>query len=190
MPYIDFTAGQVLTESQLDTMFRQTTMTFASASARDTALAGVLTAGMVTFQTDTNRTTVYDGVSWQVVSSPWAAYTPSLVNASNGNGTLSFRYRYAGWKTIQVRGQWLLGTTSAITGLVGFGYPDSVTPALVRSLGVAWLEDNTGADFIGACQSASSIFVYSPGITPTSATSPFTWADADGITVDITFEIT
>jgi len=190
MPFKNFVAGAVLTEADLDDLLmRQAVMTFSSSSARDTALSGVLTEGMHTYQTDTDRVTVYDGAAWQVVSSPWAAYTPSLANASNGNGTLSFRYRYAGFKTVQVRGSWLLGSTSSITGLVGFGYPDSVTPASIRSLGVAWLEDATSVDFIGSCQSASSIFVYSPGILPTSATSPFTWAVSDGITVDITFEI-
>ena len=187
----NFVAGQVLSEDDLDLyLMRQTVMTFASSTARNTALSGVLDEGMYAFLEDTNRLTVYDGADWQVVSSPWAAYTPTLTAGTLGNGTLDFRYQYAGYKTVHVRGTWVLGSTSAISGLLGFTYPDSVSPdSAPRSIGHVWMLDNTGNDFTGVCQSASSIFVYTAAVAATSATVPFTWATDDAMSIDIIFEI-
>jgi hypothetical protein len=164
--------------------------TFASASARDTALSGVLDEGMVVFLEDTNRTAVYDGSAWVVVTSPWAAYTPTLTNITLGNGTLNFRYRYSGWKTAHVRGVWTLGTTSSVSGRIEFGYPDSVTTdTSPRSIGHAWLIDSDGTDTVGTCWAGSRIFVYSSAIASTSSTVPFTWADGDSASIDVEFEI-
>ena len=71
MPYLDFTAGQVLTAAQVDDyLMRQTVMVFDDASARTTALSGVLTEGMITFLKDTDSTEYYDGSAWQGISNP------------------------------------------------------------------------------------------------------------------------
>ena len=71
MPYLDFTAGQVLTAAQVDDyLMRQTVMVFDDATARTTALSGVLTEGMVTFLKDTDSTEYYDGSAWQSISNP------------------------------------------------------------------------------------------------------------------------
>ena len=49
----DFAAGDVLTAADVDGyLMRQTVMTFADASARDTALSGVLDEGMVAYLED------------------------------------------------------------------------------------------------------------------------------------------
>lgn len=191
MPFRNFSAGEVLTEDHVDTyLMRQTVMTFASASARDTALSGVLDEGMTVYLEDTNRTTKYDGSAWVVTESPWASYTPSLSNATLGNGTLNFFYRYVGWKSVHVRGTFTLGSTSAVSGLLGFGYPDSTSADTnPRSIGHAWMFDDSGSDFIGSCQTVSSIAVYGPGIVATSSTSPFTWATGDSVSIDVIFEI-
>jgi hypothetical protein len=63
--FLDFTAGQVLTAAQVDDyLMRQMVMRFADASARTTALSGVLVEGMVSYLKDTNAVEVYDGSSW------------------------------------------------------------------------------------------------------------------------------
>ena len=64
MGFIDFTNGEVLTADQMDTTFRQTVMRFADATARDTALSGVLAEGMLAYLDDTNEVLKYDGSSW------------------------------------------------------------------------------------------------------------------------------
>lgn len=65
MPFLDFTAGQVLTADQVDTfLMRQTVMVFDDSAARDTALAGVLAQGMLALLKDTNDIFKYTGSVW------------------------------------------------------------------------------------------------------------------------------
>lgn len=60
-----FTTGSVLTASEVNTyLMQQTVMVFASATARTTALSGVLAEGMVSYLQDTNALEVYDGSAW------------------------------------------------------------------------------------------------------------------------------
>ena len=80
-----FTAGEVLTAANImDFLMDQSTMVFSGTAARGSALPGtVVSEGMVTYQTDTNTITVYDGAAWQqvypiagpAVNSITAAYT-------------------------------------------------------------------------------------------------------------------
>jgi hypothetical protein len=63
--YKDFTVGQVLTSAEVDGyLMQQTVMKFADASARTTALTGVLAEGMISYLADTNAVEKYDGSSW------------------------------------------------------------------------------------------------------------------------------
>lgn len=63
--YMNFIAGAVLTEAQVDGyLMRQTVMTFASAAARDSALSGVLDEGMYAYTEDNDRTWHYNGSAW------------------------------------------------------------------------------------------------------------------------------
>lgn len=60
-----FATGDVLTAAQVNTYLQeQTVMVFADATARTTALSGVLSEGMVTYLKDTNVVEVYDGSAW------------------------------------------------------------------------------------------------------------------------------
>lgn len=62
----DFAAGDILTAADVDGyLMRQTVMTFADASARDTALSGVLDEGMMAYLEDVNKVTFYDGSAWK-----------------------------------------------------------------------------------------------------------------------------
>ena len=87
MPYLDFTAGQVLTAAQVDDyLMRQTVMVFDDASARTTALSGVLTEGMITFLKDTDSTEYYDGSAWQGISNPGDITAVTAGTALTGGG--------------------------------------------------------------------------------------------------------
>ena len=60
-----FNTGDVLTAAQVNTYLQeQVVMVFADATARTTALSGVLAEGMVSYLKDTNATEVYDGSAW------------------------------------------------------------------------------------------------------------------------------
>jgi hypothetical protein len=64
MPFIDFTAGQVLTADQVDLIMRQSVMVFDDAAARDSALSAVLAEGMLAYLKDTNEILKYTGSVW------------------------------------------------------------------------------------------------------------------------------
>jgi len=85
MPFLDFTAGQVLTADQVDTyLMRQTVMVFDDASARDTALSGVLAEGMMAYLKDTNEVLKYDGSSWIDISGDVTGVTAGDYLAGGG----------------------------------------------------------------------------------------------------------
>ena len=77
MPFIDFTAGDVLTATNVDIMFRQGIMSFADAAARDTALTGVLAEGLFAYLADADIVTRYNG-------SLWVRYSGSIDDAGAG----------------------------------------------------------------------------------------------------------
>lgn len=67
----DFTVGQVLTSAEVDGyLMQQTVMKFADASARTTALTGVLAEGMFSYLADTDAFEYYNGSAWVSVSNP------------------------------------------------------------------------------------------------------------------------
>jgi hypothetical protein len=60
-----FATGDVLTAAQVNTyLMQQSVMVFASSTARNTALSGVVSEGMVAYLLDTNDLTIYDGAAW------------------------------------------------------------------------------------------------------------------------------
>jgi hypothetical protein len=60
-----FATGDVLTAAQVNTyLMQQTVMVFASSTARNTALSGVVSEGMLAYLLDTNDLTLYDGAAW------------------------------------------------------------------------------------------------------------------------------
>lgn len=64
MAYKSFTAGTVLTASDVNTyLMKQSVMVFASATARNAALTSP-TEGMIAYLSDTNALTLYDGSAW------------------------------------------------------------------------------------------------------------------------------
>lgn len=65
--YKVFTAGEVLTAANVNGyLMEQSVMVFAGTAARSSAIA-TATEGMVTYLTDENTITVYDGSAWQTV---------------------------------------------------------------------------------------------------------------------------
>ena len=95
--YKDFTVGQVLTSAQVDGyLMQQTVMKFADASARTTALTGVLAEGMMSYLADTNAVEKYDGSSWTAIGAGdidgVTAGTGLSGGGTSGTVTVSFDY--------------------------------------------------------------------------------------------------
>jgi hypothetical protein len=66
--YKVFSAGEVLTAANVNGyLMEQSVMVFAGTAARGSALGTAVAEGMVSYQTDSNTVTVYDGSVWQQV---------------------------------------------------------------------------------------------------------------------------
>jgi len=108
--YKDFAPGDVLTAADVDGyLMRQTVMTFADASARDSALSGVLDEGMVAYLEDTDRTTYYTGSAWV-----------DIARLGSGGATKQLG-TYAAGDVLQAAELNAIGTTTAYTPTVTQG---------------------------------------------------------------------
>lgn len=123
----------------------------------------------------------------------WVAYTPTLGNFTLGNGTMTARWTQIG-KTVLFSVRIVLGSTSAVTGVIQIGTP--VTAAAAGWQCIATLAD-TGTNFYYAfplsVTTLVELYVLNTAgtyATPsnTSATVPFTWTSTDVITVAGFFE--
>lgn len=116
-----FNTGDVLTAAQVNTYLQeQVVMRFADATARTTALSGVLAQGMLSYLDSTKVVQVYNGTSWVNVggSSPLTTkgdiYTYSTADARLGVGT---------------NNQTILADSTTATGLKWAASPTSVLTA-------------------------------------------------------------
>jgi hypothetical protein len=91
--FFDFTPGQVLTAAQVDDyLMRQAVMRFADASARTTALSGVLVEGMMSYLKDTNAVEVYDGSAWVGVGGVGTANFTDTATGTYTSGGIDYKY--------------------------------------------------------------------------------------------------
>ena len=190
----NFTAGDVLTEADLDGyLMRQTVMTFTNTAARDSALSGVLDEGMVAYAEDVNAFYFYTGSAWEPLLTSWTSFTPAWTNLTVGNGTNAGVYKYTNG-ALDIKVAFTFGSTSAITGQPSFLLPNSETSVSdgIRNLGLAWYLDNTGTDTwgpVGCNAGSSSVFLYVETLTGVSSTAPFTWATDDSIDLNISVRV-
>ncbi len=89
----DFVAGAVLGESDLDDyLMSQTVMRFASAAARDAAVSGILTEGLVAYLADVDQWTGYNGSAWVILGMGNAqlSHTPFISQGANPTMTTTY----------------------------------------------------------------------------------------------------
>jgi hypothetical protein len=114
-----------------------------------------------------------------------------------GNGTISFAYAKLG-KTVQLRGQVTLGTTSSVSGAIKMSLPvTAVTAGNEPIVGNAYIRDPGVSNALGVVRiettsllvlnviRAEANFAYPSG---TSATIPFTWGNTDNFSFYATYE--
>ena len=200
MPRKTFTAGTLATASDVNTyLMNQSVMTFANASARNTAITSP-SEGMVTYQEQADHLTVYNGTDWIPFDIAWTTYTPTLSNVTLGSGyILSAAYTTIA-KTVIVQFYFALGATSAITGDVSFSLPinhassnrsgqagtcvivDS-SPA-TRYPGTVLLSGTPGYAFLRVGNASGT---YLTQVALTSAI-PMTWATADSMSATVIYQ--
>lgn len=98
----------------------QVIMTFADASARDTALSGVLAEGMFAYLSDVNNLTRYNGTAWHRVGAATgristATGTTSDTTTAGGDVTLTYGVTFAAQPTLFVMPR--IGSNNQITPL-------------------------------------------------------------------------
>jgi hypothetical protein len=196
-----FTAGDVLTASQVqDYLQDQAVMVFASDAARTSGIASP-SEGMLALSTDTDLVNYYNGTAW-VSALPigaWTAYTPTISGITFGTGsTTTFSFCQIG-KTVHVRGLLSLGTGGTVTGTNFFSMPvtaSSFYSSTFIPIGVVAFT-NLSSYFPGTCYTASNTSVtafahnaagtITVNSTPTSI-SPFTWAVNHKFILSFTYE--
>jgi hypothetical protein len=101
-----WSTGEVVTATNLQNYIQnQTVMVFASASARTTALSGVLAEGMISYRTDSHVLEIYNGTAW-------VAATPLTTK-----GDLATFDTAATRLPVGADGSTLVANSSATTGL-------------------------------------------------------------------------
>jgi hypothetical protein len=91
--YHDFASGEVLTAANLeDYCQNQSVLRFASAAARDTAVSGILTEGLMAYLIDTNSMCVYSGAAWSTIGpvhGTLTAWTPTVTQSGSVTVTVT-----------------------------------------------------------------------------------------------------
>jgi len=194
-----FTAGDILRAADVqDYLMDQTVMVFAGTAARSSAIA-TPSEGMVTITTDTDELQYYNGTSF-VSGLPfgaWTSYTPTFTNFTLGNGTITLAKYVQIGKTVIVKVFVTLGSTSSVSGKIGFTLPVTATSdnfdrnignaslnaAAVNAQGFVAIGTSTRADLYAVL--ASGTYTTSTNI---SSTIPGTWASASTWSATFTYE--
>lgn len=182
-----FTAGSILTASDVNSyLVEQSCMRFATTTARDAAITAP-SEGMQAYTDDTDSFWYYSGSAWLPINkgSAWTSYTPTLTNATLGNGTISGSYIQQG-KFVAFRVKFTLGSTSTVTGSLSVSLPLAVATGSLQFATCLLLDSGVSA-YPGVAELSSSTAelraVGSAGTYATQAaisgTVPFTWGNTD-----------
>ena len=194
-----FTAGDVLTASQVQGYLQdQAVMVFAGTAARSSAIPSP-SEGMVAITTDNDELDYYDGSAWVagVAFGAWQSYTPTFTNFTLGNGTITLAKYVQIGRTVTVKVLVTLGSSSVVSGLIGFSLPVTATSdAQNRNIATAHLSAGgvTGQGYVAVgsttradlyAQSASGTYVTG---TSTSNLIPGTWTTGNAFSTQFTYE--
>jgi hypothetical protein len=199
-----FTAGDVLTASDVQNYLQdQTVMVFGGTAARSAAIA-TPTEGMLAVTTDNDEIDYYNGSAW-VSALPvgaWTAFTPTWTGLTVGNGVYRQSHYVLIGKTAHVAIDFELGTTSSVSGLITAILPANLARKNIYNTGTSYvsfhdtgLQNNMGVAQISTLDAKNWLIrpvdttsTYGT-ITSTSATIPFTWGSTDRIVFAATFEV-
>lgn len=187
-----FGSGDILTAGQVNTYLNeQTVMVFATTTARDTALSGVLAEGMTCYVKDmtgngTAGACLYTGSAWVWTWSEWESFTPDW-------GLTVLTPASETWEFKMVPGGAYINGTTNLTSLgstilldlsgAGISFIGNVKSSYSTSI---YMFDDSGADrYFGTGQvygNTNLRFLYNTdsavsGLVTNAA--PFSWASGD-----------
>jgi hypothetical protein len=153
------------------------------ASANDTPAITSVGANGEMLVADSSTST---GLDWKTATEqyPWTTWTPTFSNFTAGNATITARYQQIG-KTVTFSLRVILGSTSSVTGAVGFSLPATNANSDIYVNGAIYDTGtqnfaSTGILFSGSCfirlLPANGTYT---GIDAISATTPMTWTTGD-----------
>ena len=161
--------------------------------------------GQQIYETDTDKTLVWNGSAWLYLSTPqtteigaWENYTPTMVDVTQGNGTFYARYCRI-QKMVTFEMAFTLGSTSAIGFGPIFGLPISARTGNNAAFGFSGQLLDTSAGLRIPLKawsiSTSSFYPVLSNNTTTygdtyyiSSTTPITWATGDVLYMTGTYE--
>lgn len=196
-------AGNPLRASDLNTyLMQQSVMNFASATARDTALTGSLSEGLICYLQDIDALQYYSGSAWVRFSAtyvPPTTYTPTHNITLGSGGIISASYQVIG-KMMRVRIKVTLGASPTMPTNPSFTIPAGYTMARTSGWldGMVDLQQSASGAFLGMAQAYSGTQFYARALNAATsyvqlsaitATVPFTWAIANTLEVDVMFEV-
>lgn len=203
MAFKTFVAGDVLTASEVNTYLMKQAVITCTSATRPTPVAG-----MVIYETDTNRLQVYNGSAWVPESVPKATYTPTLTSIVVGSGGTNTAQYYVNRGVMHIQGNIIFGTsgqTFPSGSVIGASLPSGFTFDGVDAsiVGLCRMRDSSvPQNYRGNCQwvSASSTISFNidnvagtyPTLATPSATIPFAaaWASGDSIEWSVTLPVT
>jgi hypothetical protein len=128
----------------------------------------------------------------KAIGDAWTAFTPTMTAWTHGNGTLASHYMEAG-KLVHFRIKLTLGTTSTMVGSPTFTLPVNATAAHTVGAKVEMFDTSAASATAYKAGSAfnsgvGTILLRDDASAVLSATSPFTWATGDILTITGSYE--
>jgi hypothetical protein len=170
--YLVFTAGQVLTAAQVNTYLnQQTLMVFASAAARDTALASVKAQGMIAYLKDVHLLTVYTGTAWSSagpIDGAYSSWTPVVVQSTTPTLTIPNGCGYSRYgRKIDFDALVTITSTATAANPVTITVPVPISTRLVNGAGSGYVGVGSIID------TSASLVYYGDLVVATSTTLKF-----------------
>lgn len=182
MAYRTWATGETITAALLNAQ----SPTLCTSATRPTG--GNLYEGVIITETDTDRVLYYDGTGWICLMEPVQTYTPTLTNATLGNGTITGIYhRSDGYCDFRVT--FTLGSTSTMGTDPAVSLPVATNLIAENELAIEALDVSPvvrypghhlavagGGTTVTAQALGAGANVFATSIT---ATVPMTWATGD-----------
>ena len=193
MSFKTFTAGEVLTATDVNTMLMTQALIRCTSGTRPSSPA----EGWHIYETDTDKVYIYDGAAWAEtlkIGTP-TSFTPTWTTTGTapaiGNGTLEGSYFRVGRMITYSIALTAGSTTTFGTGGWQFDYPVNAAGTLLMVGSALAFDTSGGTTTPGACRvSTSTIILTFFGTGVVTNANPFTWATGDILRLTISYQAT